>query len=586
MNGFSTAVFDLPFCVKTANAEFFDIFGSKIQRSFLAYVHEDDLPALQKAVDDIVFDEHYRGVVRLRNKNNEYRLTYMELDYVEASNKNGGEDLINAYLMDVAAAKDTYNALSEREHLIRSHLTNMELLCFEYAPATKRFSVFLYSLDQMLTLYNGDFFTWRESVLNEGRIPKEQEDAFNALCFDIESCKDSFTYRLNTSVFTRGENVEENIVRCSTTMTELGNTYVVGTVASVVNNSTLGVENTFVRAYKDPMTGVLNKANIIRFIKTRMANIAPGESIVIAILDLDNFKLVNDTFGHLYGDKIIIRFANIISKCIGNRGIIGRFGGDEFMILLENIKDEMDLRSVLRSIRTSVEMEFKDIGENISLTTSIGAATYPKDAKDYDELFTKTDYCLYLSKMRGKNRYVMFDYMIKEHHYIADKLMLKKDHANVDKYTFSSNIIDMVMKRSPVPIMDVLAAYGERYELDRIRVFTGSDLDLKYNWGEPSTEANFVCIYEDRYLDEFGDSKNFVINYTSNIEATHPQIYASLQRSGTQAAVQYLIGNKQHVEGLISFEMTKKGNHWPDDHTYNMTLIGYMLEATLFNTSK
>ena len=582
MDSFSTAVFDMMFCVKTANAEFFDTFGSKIQRSFFAYVHEDDLPLLQQTVEELPDNKKYSGVVRLRNKNDEYRLTYIELQYTEG----GKEPLIDAYLMDIVSMKDTYNKTAERAHLIRSHLINMELLCFEYAPATKQFNVFLYSLDQQLTLYSGDFFSWRENVLSSDRIPEDQQDTFQALCFDIESCKDSFTYRLTSSAFTKGENIEENIIRCSTTFTELDNTYVTGTIASVVNNSTLGVENTYVRTYKDPMTGVLNKASIIRFIKTRMANITQGESIVIAILDLDNFKLVNDTFGHLYGDKIIIRFANIISKCIGTRGIIGRFGGDEFMILLENIKDELDLRSVLRSIRTSVEMEFKDIGDNISLTTSIGAATYPKDAKDYDELFTKTDYCLYLSKMRGKNRYVMFDYMIKEHHYIADKLMLKKDHATVDRFTFASNIIDIIVKKKPVQIMDVLAAIGERYELDRIRIYVGSDLDLKYNWGAPTSEKSFVCIYEDHYLDEFGDAKNFVINYTSNIEVTHPQIYASLQKTGTQAAVQYLIGNKQHVEGLISYEMTQKGNHWTDDFIYKMTLIGYLLEATAFNSGE
>ncbi|MBQ9519841.1 MAG: GGDEF domain-containing protein [Firmicutes bacterium] len=581
MEVFTKVVFDMMFCVKTANAEFFDIFGSKIQRSFFAYLHEDDLPRLQSAVEQLPETLHDSGAVRLRNKNDEYRLYYIKLDFVKGEK----EDLIDAYMIDIEDMRDMYNKQVEREQLACRHLNNMELLCFEYSPATKKISIFAHSLNQTLNLYNGDFFDWREKVKAEQRLPEDQTDTFDALCFDIESCKESFTYRMTSAVFTQGENIEENIIRCATTVTELGNTYVVGTVASVVNNATLGVENTYVRTYKDAMTGVLNKASIIRLIKMRMANIAPGESIVIAILDLDNFKLVNDTFGHLYGDKIIIRFANIISKCIGNRGILGRFGGDEFMILLENIKDEMDLRSVLRSIRTSVEMEFKDIGEDISLTTSIGAATYPKDAKDYDELFTKTDYCLYLSKMRGKNRYVMFDYMIKEHHYIADKLMLKKDHATIDRFAFASNIIEQLVKKRPIPMMDVLAAIGERYELDRIRIYVGSDLELKYNWGVPTNEKNFVCIYEDRYLDEFGDAKNFVINYTSNIEVTHPQIYESLQKSGTQAAVQYLIGNKQHVEGLVSFEMTQKGNHWTDDFIYTVTLVGYLLEATAFNTA-
>ena len=580
MNDFAKATFDMMFCVKTANVEFFDTFGSKIQRSFMAYVHDEDKDTLQQVIDDIPETKLYSGLVRLHDKNDEYFTALIKMEYAQ----NFGEDVIDAYIVDVMHTLDMYKTALDRENIVRQHLMNMELVCFEYTPANKQFDIFLYSLGQKVALYSGNFMEWSEDA--KTRVDDTHKDTFHALCFDIESCKENFTYRLKSSIFTKGENTEENIIRCSTTTTTLGNTYVVGTVASVVNNSTLGVENTYVRAYKDPMTGVLNKASIVRLIKTRISNLAPKESVVIAILDLDNFKLVNDTFGHLYGDKIIIQFSNIISRCIGTRGILGRFGGDEFMIMLENIKDEFDLRSVLRSIRTSVEMEFKDIGENISLTTSIGAATFPKDAKDYDELFTKADYCLYLSKMRGKNRYVMFDYMIKEHHYIEDKLMLKKDHASVDRLTFAASMVDMLLKQQPVPVEDVLAAVGERFKLDRIRIYLGSDLELKYNWGDYTSEESFVCIYEDRYLDEFGDSKNFVINYTTNIEASHPQIYKSLTETSTEAAVQYLIGNKQHVEGLISFEMTQKGNHWPDDFIYSMTVIGYALEAMAFNTTK
>ena len=580
LKDFSKATFDMNFCVKTANVEFFDTFGSKIQRSFMAYVHDDDKEALQAVLDDIIDDKHYSGIVRLRGKDDKYFLTLLTLDCY----KGVEEDLIDGSLVDISQTINMYYNALEREAIVRQHLINMELICFEYTPSTRQFDIFLHALNQRVPLYSGDFKAWVNDSKN--KVIEEHKDTFQAMCFDIDSCKDNFTYRFKSSIFTKGENIEENIIRCSKIVTTLGNTYIVGTVASVVNNSTLGVESTYVRAYKDPMTGVLNKASIIRLIKTRIQNLAPKESIVIAILDLDNFKLVNDTFGHLYGDKILIQFSDIISRCVGTRGIIGRFGGDEFMVMLENIKDELDLRSVLRSIRTSVEMEFKDIGDNISLTTSIGAATFPKDAKDYDELFTKADYCLYLSKMRGKNRYVMFDYMIKEHHYLEDKLMLKKDHASVDRLTFAQNMIDMLLKQQPVNVNDVLAAVGERFKLDRIRVFIGSDLELKYHWGDFAPEESFVCIYEDHYLDEFSDSKNFVINYTSNIEASHPQIYRALADASTEAAVQYLIGNKQHVEGLISYEMTQKGNHWPDDFTYSMTLIGYALEAMAFNPSK
>lgn len=579
MNGFATAIMDSLFTVKSGNVEFFNTFGSKIQRSFFTFIHEEDLPKLEELIEQLPQLRQTNYVARIKDKDGEYTLMLLKMTSVNIS----GEDLIETYFIDIIRNEQLYNEAVEKYSLARQHLVNMEMLCFEYSPNTRKIDIFMYSLDQMIPIFNGELVEWQHDSLDEHIIPEDQMETFNALCFDIESCKESFTYKLKSALFTRGETVEENIIRCSTITTVLGNTYVAGTITSIVNNTTIGVENTYIRAYKDPMTGVLNKASVVRLIKNRISNLGPSESIVIAILDLDNFKLVNDTFGHLYGDKIIIQFANIISRTIGSRGIVGRFGGDEFMIMLEGIKDEMDLRSVLRAIRTGVEMDFKDIGDNISLTTSIGAATYPKDARSYDELFTKADYCLYLSKMRGKNRYVMFDYMIKEHHYLNDKLMLKKDHASLDRITYSLNVMDMILNHSKPPIQDILAAVGERFNLGRIRIYLGSDLELKYNWGRPTDETDFICLYEDFYLDAFSENKNFVINYVSNIEVNYPTVFSHLRASSTQAAVQYLMGNKQHVSGLISFEMTDTTNHWTDDSIYNFTIIGYMLETTVFN---
>ncbi len=579
MNSFATAILDNMFTVKTGNVEFFNVFGSKIQRSLFAFVDENDLPMLEDIIEELPQKKQNTCVVKMRDKNGEPILMLLKMSIVMVSE----QEFIEAYFIDILHNEQLYNEAVEKYRISERHLMNMEMLCFEYSPNTRTINIYMYSLNQTVSIFNGDFYEWKHNALDSNYIPEDQIETFNAFCFDIESCKESFTYKLKSKLFTKGEMVEENIIRCSSLTTILGNTFITGTVASVVNNSTLGVENSYIRTYKDPMTGVLNKTSVVRFIKNRITNLKPNESIVIAILDLDNFKLVNDTFGHLYGDKVIIKFANIISSTIGGRGITGRFGGDEFMIMLEGIKDEMDLRSVLRAIRTSVETEFRDIGNNISLTTSIGAATFPKDAKNYDELFTKADYCLYLSKMRGKNRYVMFDYMIKEHHYLNDKLMLKKDHSSLDRIAYALHVIDMILTNAKPPIFDILSAVGERYNLGRIRIYTGSDLELKYNWGKPTEEIEFECIYEDFYLDAFTENKNFVINYISNIEANYPTVYKHLCASGTQAAVQYLMGNKQHVHGLISFEMIDSTNHWSDDAIYSFTIIGHLLETMAFD---
>ncbi|MBR1737912.1 MAG: hypothetical protein IJ736_13020, partial [Firmicutes bacterium] len=285
MNSFATAVLDNLFTVKTGSVEFFETFGSKIQRSFFAFIHEEDLPGLEELIEELPEKRKANYVARIKDKNGEYQLMLLKLSIVNIS----GNDYIETYFIDILRTNDLYDNAEERYTLARQHLMNMEMICFEYSPNKKKFELFVYSLNQTIPLFNGEFTQWQHQAAEEKLVPEDQAETFNSLCFDIESCKENFTYKIKSALFTKGETIEENIIRCSTVMTSLGTTYVVGTITSVVNNTTLSVENTFIRSYKDPMTGVLNKASIVRFIKNRITNLQLDESIVIAILDLDNF---------------------------------------------------------------------------------------------------------------------------------------------------------------------------------------------------------------------------------------------------------------------------------------------------------
>lgn len=582
MDSYMTAIFDTSFCVKTANVNFFDTFGAKIRGSFIEYVCEADRERVQNAFANIKNMGDYCGVAHFYDKNHTESFMLMHLK----SKRNIEEELIDARFISIPKFDEQYTEIIERDNILRRHITNMELICFEYCVQTKRFVVSCNVLEQRDIMFSGQFEDWKKYIHDTERVKGAALDTFEALCKDIENVRERFSYHLTSSVFTNGESIEEDIINGSSVEIAYGNTYVVGTVTRVVNGITLGVENSYVRALKDPMTGVMNKASIIRTIKARIENMKKGESIVVAILDLDNFKYINDTYGHMYGDKTIIKFSEIISHTIDGRGVVGRFGGDEFMIMLEGIKNEQDLRSILRSIRSNVKMEFMEVDENIQLTTSIGTASYPEDADSYDDLFKKADYCLYLAKQRGKNRYVMFEGMMRSAAYLEDVSELKKQTLSLDKFGFMSNVIDILLRRENVQMSELLDAIGERFELDRISVYAGSDIELIHNWGKATPNRNFNCIYEDNYLDRFTEGKKLVINYMSNIKTAYPGVYEVMCKSGTEAAVQCLMGDKHHVDGFVSFEKTQNSTQWSDDEVYNMVIIAYLIEATLFNTNK
>ena len=150
----------------------------------------------------------------------------------------------------------------------------------------------------------------------------------------------------------------------------------------------------------DALTGTVTKEHITRLARDRVDRLK-AEGTAIAILDIDYFKHVNDNFGHQRGDDILRQVAAIMQQEIKSAGMVGRIGGDEFMLLFYHVSGETELRAYLRSIKSVV------IATLDQITVSIGAAVYPDDALNYNDIFMVADYCLYLAKEKGRNRYII-----------------------------------------------------------------------------------------------------------------------------------------------------------------------------------
>lgn len=146
-----------------------------------------------------------------------------------------------------------------------------------------------------------------------------------------------------------------------------GNKIIVG---RVVSDESVGHASTAMEIMNelqyDSLTGVYNKKTITEYAKKRISE-EKEKRIVIAILDVDHFKSVNDTFGHLYGDKVLARVGGRLKEIVGEDGVIGRIGGDEFMIVFNGLDDDQVLRGMLRAIRTQIKWEFAEDFENLSI---------------------------------------------------------------------------------------------------------------------------------------------------------------------------------------------------------------------------
>lgn len=164
------------------------------------------------------------------------------------------------------------------------------------------------------------------------------------------------------------------------------------------------------KATTDPMTGLLNKIST-KEIVTNLLKKYVDQSSVILMIDIDDFKRINDTYGHNAGDEVIISVCNMIKNNFRDTAIIGRMGGDEFLVCLREKFEYDNLEQVLSQLLNEVQnfsMEYN--GQTVTgLTISIGIVdTFGNE--NFDQLYHYADAAMYKAKAKGKNQYYVYDY--------------------------------------------------------------------------------------------------------------------------------------------------------------------------------
>jgi diguanylate cyclase (GGDEF)-like protein/PAS domain S-box-containing protein len=163
-------------------------------------------------------------------------------------------------------------------------------------------------------------------------------------------------------------------------------------------------------AHHDSLTGLLNRAAFME----RMAVLLKraerkGELLALLFIDLDNFKRVNDSLGHLEGDQVLTTVSERLTAALRDSDLVGRFGGDEFVVLLTELGSRDDARVVLEALLSVVEVPVKADGRALSVTPSIGVAFFPDDGRQADELIQHADTAMYRAKARGRATYQYFE---------------------------------------------------------------------------------------------------------------------------------------------------------------------------------
>jgi diguanylate cyclase (GGDEF)-like protein/PAS domain S-box-containing protein len=164
------------------------------------------------------------------------------------------------------------------------------------------------------------------------------------------------------------------------------------------------------QAGHDELTGLPNRALLAdRFDRALDKTRRNGTQLVVCLLDLDNFKPINDNHGHAVGDKLLIEVVTRLNQQLRDVDTLSRLGGDEFVILLEDLDNIDDVDSLMQRMLQILAEPFALGGLSLKVSASIGLTVYPTDNSDSDTLLRHADQAMYVAKQTGRNRFHLFD---------------------------------------------------------------------------------------------------------------------------------------------------------------------------------
>jgi diguanylate cyclase (GGDEF)-like protein len=163
------------------------------------------------------------------------------------------------------------------------------------------------------------------------------------------------------------------------------------------------------QAYHDTLTGLSNRVTFDDHLRLATSQAKrEGRRIAVMFLDLDRFKIINDTLGHAVGDKLLIQVAQRLKACLRSSDTLARLGGDEFAVLLPQPRQETDAADVAMKITAAIAEPIQVDGYSLHVTASIGVSLFPDDGSRAETIVKNADTAMYRSKDRGGNQYTFF----------------------------------------------------------------------------------------------------------------------------------------------------------------------------------
>lgn len=373
--------------------------------SYARIIHADDLARVNDVItSSVAAGQRFELEYRILRADGQVRWVWGR--GVGIAGADGKPQWVEAYVQDVTSRKESDQALLEAERRYRSIFENAIEGVFQSTadgryiavnPALAR--IYGYASPQELIIGLRD-------IEHQLYVDPERRAEFMRTMAEVGSVSnfESRVYRRDGQVIWISENARTVRDDAGTLL------FYEGTVEAITERKLYEAEIRH-QANHDALTGLPNRSMLHKHLRRALQNREQdrsGAMMAVAFVDLDQFKFINDSLGHLVGDDLLKTIARRLVSCVRDTDMVARQGGDEFVLVLQNQSDENRISEVLQRILVAVAQPWANGDREFHITCSIGVSRCPTDGDDVETLLKNADAAMYRAKEMGRNNFQFF----------------------------------------------------------------------------------------------------------------------------------------------------------------------------------
>lgn len=563
-----------------ADESLFMFLGEISNFIFTRVIYPSDLAKFETAIKEADEGQQIYVSIRLRGRDGVYK--WMHIMISPYPDRQSGK-YYSLEITDISTLKQQNDEIRAVMEMQTEFLSIIGDYLFTYDISRDSFRIILPGNgNQNIVLYEGKLGVWTTEKLDNGLVDSQSIQDFEGLCMAMASGESYFSRDIKMKIADYDNVMYWYTFKGKRILKNDDGIIIAGAVCITHGKEDKAADISVQDELRDAGTDLLNKKAITNYAR-KLIDKRVGHKVTIAIIDIDDFKSVNDTYGHMFGDEVLRDVAGILKKTVGRNGLCGRIGGDEMFIVMEHLEDDESIRTVFRTIKNNVSWLYHNDPRNINkITCSIGAASYQDDAKDLDTLFSIADKMLYLAKEKGRNRYIIYRPDLHERYILGENPTATTEKVFY-KYRKLRIVNDFIQQyichyKSKKECLEMVMSAFEMDSIFLYDMYAGTRYVLSGN--VPEYEENGEFLKEDNYIPDFRDDGIKTVWNIILYERKAPHMYEAFEKMGIKQFIQVIAcvdRSKSDSCFVISFNRNSQLNKWPEMDVDYLGIIGNVI---------